>query len=175
MEWQKKGYIKKLINKWYLFSDIRMTDDLRYRISNSLYRPSYISLESTLSHYNLIPEAVYSVQNVTTRKTIIYDTPAGVFHYRSIKPHLFFGYTTDRSGTMPVMLADPEKAILDYLYLNTTITTIADLEGLRINIPVLNSIISWEKLDTYLACFESAVLHKRVALLKKIHDHAHIS
>ena len=97
VEWQRKGYIQKLINKWYVFADIPINDRLRYRISNCLHRPSYISLESALSHYGLIPEAVYSVQNITTKKTIAYETIAGTFNYRSIKAQLFFGYEVDNN------------------------------------------------------------------------------
>ena len=172
VEWQQKGYIRKLINKWYVFSDIPMDEWLRYRISNCLYRPSYVSLESALSHYGLIPEAVYSVQNVTTKKTIAYETVAGAFHYRSIKPHLFFGYEIDNSQTIPVLIASPEKAILDYFYLNARLNTIQDIEGLRMNLTVLNEIINHDRLTSYAACFESNILNKRLRLLRKINTHA---
>lgn len=172
VEWQQKGYLQKLVNKWYLFSDITMDDLLRYRISNSLYRPSYISLESALSRYNLIPEGVYTIQNVTTRKTITYETAIGSFQYRNIKPCIFFGYHVDRSNSLPVLMAEPEKAILDFLYLTHSIRTMADMEGLRLNITELNNSIDWGKLEKYAACFESSVLNKRIFLLKKLKTHA---
>jgi len=172
VEWQQKGYLKKLVNKWYLFSDIAMDDFLRYRISNCLYRPSYISLESALSHYNLIPEGVYTIQNITTRKTILYETPIGSFQYRNIKSGVFFGYQVDRINNLPVLMADPEKAILDFLYLTPRIKKMADMEGLRLNIAELNNNIDWGKLEKYAACFESAVLNKRIDLLKKLKTHA---
>ncbi|MCX6207387.1 MAG: hypothetical protein NTZ19_14180 [Bacteroidetes bacterium] len=172
VEWQQKGYLKKLVNKWYLFSDIAMDDFLRYRISNCLYRPSYISLESALSHYNLIPEGVYTIQNITTRKTILYETAIGSFQYRNIKSGVFFGYQVDRINNLPVLMADPEKAILDFLYLTPRIKTMADMEGLRLNIAELNNNIDWGKLEKYTACFESAVLNKRIELLKKLKTHA---
>ncbi len=174
VEWQNKGYLHKLVNKWYLFSDIAMNDWLRYRISNCLYRPSYVSLESALSHHNLIPEGVYTVQNITTRKTILYESPAGSFQYRSIKSALFFGYGVDRSNSWPVLIAEPEKAILDLLYLNR-INHTEDIEGLRLNRAELNSHFDWEKMKKYAACFESATLNKRMALLKKMKTHADIS
>ncbi len=172
VEWQRKGYIQKLINKWYLFADIPMNDRLRHRISNCLYRPSYISLESALSHYGLIPEAVYSVQNITTRKTIAYETIAGTFNYRSIKTHLYFGYEVDNSQTIPLLIASPEKAILDYLYLNHQLNTIEDMEGLRLNLTTFNEIINKDRLTSYAACFESKTLFKRLNLLNKINNHA---
>jgi predicted transcriptional regulator of viral defense system len=172
VEWQRKGYIQKLINKWYVFADIPINEWLRYRISNCLYRPSYVSLESALSHYGLIPEAVYSVQNITTKKTIAYETVAGTINYRSIKPHLFFGYKVDKTQTIPVLIASPEKAILDYFYLNPRLHTTQDIEGLRLNLPTLNEIVNHERLTSYAACFESNTLNKRLKLLRKINTHA---
>jgi predicted transcriptional regulator of viral defense system len=174
VEWQRKGYIQKLINKWYLFADIPINDRLRNRISNCLHRPSYISLESALSHYGLIPEAVYSVQNITTRKTIAYETIAGTFNYRSIKAQLFFGYEVNNKQTIPLLIASPEKAILDYLYLNHQLNTIEDIEGLRLNMTTFNETINKDRLISYAACFESKTLNKRLNLLNKINKYANI-
>jgi len=174
VEWQRKGYIQKLINKWYLFADIPIDDRFRNRISNCLHRPSYISLESALSHYGLIPEAVYSVQNITTKKTIAYETIAGTFNYRNIKAQLFFGYEVDNSQTIPLLIASPEKAILDYLYLNHQLNTIEDIEGLRLNLTTFNEIIKKNRLTSYAACFDSKTLNKRLNLLNKINKYANI-
>ena len=174
VEWQRKGYIQKLINKWYVFADIPINDRLRYRISNCLHRPSYISLESALSHYGLIPEDVYSVQNITTKKTIAYETIAGTFNYRNIKAQLFFGYEVDNSQTIPLLIASPEKAILDYLYLNHQLNTIEDIEGLRLNLTTFNEIINKNRLTSYAACFDSKTLNKRLNLLNKINKYANI-
>lgn len=172
VEWQRKGYIYKLINKWYVFADIPMNERLQFRISNCLCRPSYVSLESALSHHGLIPEAVFSVQNITTRKTISYETVSGKFVYRSIKPNLYFGYEVDKSQSIPVLIASPEKAILDFLYLNHQINTIKDIEGLRLNLTTFNEIIDNSRLTSYAKCFESNTLNKRIKLLNKINDHA---
>jgi predicted transcriptional regulator of viral defense system len=175
VEWQQKGYLQKLVNKWYIFSDIDIDDSLRYRISNCLYRPSYISLQSALAHYNLIPEEVYTIQNISTKKTIRYETGLGTYDYRNIKPNLFFGYQVERSNNLPLLIAEPEKAILDFFYLTPGIKTMADIEGLRLNSTELINRLDWEKLETYAACFESAVMNKRILLLKKLKTYAHIT
>jgi len=172
VEWQKKGYIQILINKWYIFADIQMNELLRFRISNCLCRPSYVSLESALSHHGLIPEAVFLVQNITTKKTISYETVSGTFLYRSIKPNLYFGYEVDKSQTFPVLIATPEKAILDFLYLNHQMNSLKDIEGLRLNLTIFNEIINISKLTSYANCFESNTLNKRIKLLNKINDNA---
>jgi len=167
VEWQQKGYLQKLINKWYLFKDISLDERLRFRIANCLCRPSYISLESAFSYYGFIPEGVYVIQSISTRKTVLYETKTGNFQYRNLKPNLFFGYQAERSGDLPVLIAEPEKALLDFLYLNPRMNSLADIEGMRFNFPAFMHIINWELFDKYAACFESATLIKRVNLLKK--------
>jgi predicted transcriptional regulator of viral defense system len=167
VEWQKKGHIKKLVNKWYIFSDIPITENIRYRISNCLHHPSYISLESALAYYHLIPEAVYTQQAVCTRRTINYQTPLGSYNYRQIKTSVYFGYTPIQHEGFPVLMAEKEKAILDFLYLNASIKNIEDIEALRLNIQELKSDLDWIKIKKYSLVFENAELMKRIKLLKK--------
>lgn len=168
VEWQQKKYIQKLINKWYLFSEIPVDEMLLFRISNCLYRPSYVSLTSALSHYNFIPEAVYTQQAITTRKTILYKTPAGTFQYRTLKPAFYFGYRILQKDKLPVLMADPEKALLDFLYLNSSLITIRDMEAVRFNYTELQQTIDWEKVDNYARVFNSPTLRSRIKKLKKL-------
>lgn len=170
-EWQQKGYLRKLVNRWYLFTEISLDEEMLYRISNCLYRPSYISLESALSYYDLIPEAVYTQQAVTTRKTISYTTPAGTFNYRTIKEAFFFGYRIIHKDQLPVLMAEIEKALLDYLYFNASLTTARDIEALRFNYAALENSVDWNKLEKYAVVFESKILNKRVKNLKKLLPH----
>jgi predicted transcriptional regulator of viral defense system len=173
VEWQKKNYIRKLINKWYLFAEIPMDELLLFRISNCLYQPSYISLESALGFYHFIPEAVYSMQAITTRKTISYKTTAGTFNYRTLKPAFYFGYRILHKDQLPVLLAEPEKALLDYLYLAGRLNSIQDIKALRFNYAELQQAVDWNKLDNYALVFKSKTLDKRIKYLKKLSLHAH--
>ena len=168
VEWQAKGYIQKLVNKWYLFKEALLDEMLQYRIGNCIYRPSYISMESALSYYHLIPEAVYSQQSVTTRKTISYKTPVGLFHYNSLKPELYFGYHVIRKNEIPVLMADAEKALLDYLYFHPSLKTVQDMESVRLNTTELQNTVDWERLDKYAMVFSSAALDRRINNLKKL-------
>jgi predicted transcriptional regulator of viral defense system len=172
VEWQKKNYIRKLINKWYLFAEIPVDELLLFRISNCLYQPSYISLQSALGFYHFIPEAVYSMQAITTRKTITYKTTAGTFNYRTLKPAFYFGYRILHKDKLPVLVAEPEKALLDYLYLGSGLNTIKDMKALRMNYAELQQTIDWKKLDDYAAVFNSKTLDKRIKHLKKLSLHA---
>ncbi len=88
-------------------------------LANLMYGPSYVSLEYALRHHNLIPEAVRVVTSVTTGRKKRYRTPVGDFDYAHI-PQRFFSpgaeyYSID--DTRGYMIASPEKAIFDMLYL----------------------------------------------------------
>jgi predicted transcriptional regulator of viral defense system len=172
VEWQHKGHIHKLINKWYLFSECVVDEHLLFRISNCIYRPSYVSLESALAYYHLNPEAVYTQKAITTRKTMSYTTLVGTFDFHSLKPDLFFGYSILHKGTLPVVMAEIEKAILDYLYLTVSLRSAKDIEQLRFNYNELHNNLDWEKLGKYQLVFESKTLDKRVKTLKTLFEHA---
>jgi hypothetical protein len=130
-------------------------------------------LESALSHYHFIPEAVYSHQAITTRKTILYKTSAGTFQYRTVKPAFYFGYLILQKDKLPVLMAEPEKALLDYLYLTGSLTTIKDIEAVRFNYTTMQQTIDWEKLNNYAQVFSSATLNGRISKLKKLSLNAH--
>jgi predicted transcriptional regulator of viral defense system len=86
-------------------------------IANKLYRPSYISLETALSHYGIIPEVVYSVTSVTPNPTAEFDVLDKVYTYTRIKQKAFGGYMTKKENDRTYLIAEPEKALADYLYL----------------------------------------------------------
>ncbi|MCK4418271.1 hypothetical protein KAV79_00495, partial [Candidatus Aerophobetes bacterium] len=91
-EWQGKEYIKKVIKGYYIFSDLELNENALFEIANKIYKPSYISFETALSFYHLIPESVYGITSASTRRTYKFKTQMAEFSYRTIKPELFFGY-----------------------------------------------------------------------------------
>lgn len=109
----KSGLFLKLRNNYYLLKD---SSPSLYFIANKLYQPSYISLEKALSHYGIIPEVVYTITSITTKPTREFETPRGVFSYQRIKKAAFTGYSACRLGGTIVFMAEPEKALADYLY-----------------------------------------------------------
>ena len=54
--WQKKGYLQKIINRWYCFSDEILNEHDLFFVANRIYYPSYISIERALGYYSLILE-----------------------------------------------------------------------------------------------------------------------
>lgn len=173
VEWQAKNYLQKLSNKWYCFAKMERSEFSQFRIANLLCKPSYISLESAFDFYGLIPESTFSSTSVTTKKTSHYENDRGNFTYRSIKNSIFWGYKTLYSSQEPILMAELEKAILDYLYLHPEIQTVADMEALRFNADVLAGIDSG-KFMSYLSLFKSRALEKRVQVFKQTYHYAQL-
>ncbi len=85
-------------------------------IANRLYAPSYISFEYALSRHGIIPEATYSVTSATTRITREFIVDNRSFTYSRIKKQAYRGYRMEKVGGLTILLAEPEKALADYLY-----------------------------------------------------------
>ena len=170
VEWQEKGYIKKLRNRYYYFADQAITESFLCFTANEIYRPSYVSLESALSRYSVMPEGVFQITSCTTRKTNSFQTPAGKFSYRHLKPSLFFGYRLQTWGDYRYEIAEPEKAIIDYLYLHPDLNDPEDFEALRWNSIEIKNQISMEKLSMYEAYIDSPALSRRLKILKTFLD-----
>jgi len=167
VEWQEKGYIKKLRRGYYCFNEVEKGEAFRFFSANKLYSPSYISMESALSFYNLIPEGVFTTVSLTTRNTTAFSTPMGSFSYRNVKAPLFFGYRLLNIRGHTIKMAEPEKSILDYFYLNK-IDTPDMLEGIRLNGAQIHDMLDFNKLHQYAGVFQSKILQRRIQLLKKM-------
>lgn len=172
VEWQKKNYVKKVINRWYLFADTPFDENFLYLTANRIYSPSYVSFESALAHYRLIPEGVYIITSATTLKTHRFNTTIGTFHYHRLRPELMFGYRLIDVNNHRIKMAEPEKLLLDYLYINTTLQPMDDFESLRINQAELGTLIHEKKLTEYLALFENKSLENRVHTFLDTVQHA---
>ncbi|MBR8758998.1 type IV toxin-antitoxin system AbiEi family antitoxin domain-containing protein [Porphyromonas levii] len=170
--WTDKGYLVKLRNGCYAFRECTRNGAYNYFFSQFIYRPSYISLETALSFYGLIPEAVVSMTAVTTlgTKTFINDT--GQYSYRTISRQHFWGYSKHlmSNGRQSYYLADMEKAILDFLYLNTFYNTIEDITDLRFDDYIMSEVLNREKLLSYTKRFDVSALSDRVELLLSLYD-----
>lgn len=171
-EWQKKGYIKKIIKEFYIFSDIEINESVLFIMANKIYKPSYISLEMALSYHNLIPESVYSVTSVTSRLTRNYNTSLGHFVYHKIKPGLMFGYRLVSYKNYNFKMAEAEKAILDFFYINSHLKSDGDFEELRINKDAFQEKFDIKKAKRYLLQFGNKSLEKRFDCFIKFIAHA---
>ncbi len=131
--WVKTGKLIQLKRGIYLLADpYRKVDIYEPHIAAILKRPSYISLEKALEYHNLIPEAVTVYTSITTKRNARFSSKAGTFDYRHIKDTLFWGYSSLTMNKQTGFMASPEKALLDFFYLNHADTSLEYLEELRL-------------------------------------------
>ena len=161
-EWQDKGYIKKVIRGYYVFSDLKLSEAVLFEIANKIYGPSYVSFEAALSYYQLIPETVYGITSASTRRTYKFNTCLAEFSYRTIRPGLFFGYEIIRYGSKRFKIASVEKALIDYFYAHPHIKERADFAGLRVNKESLLRQIDRGTFGRFLERFGKKTLERRV-------------
>jgi predicted transcriptional regulator of viral defense system len=89
-----------------------------YALAQHIYGPSYVSMESALSRHGWIPEAVYTLTNVSSGKSKEYKTPLGTFSYNRVPQKVFYTGVerlTDDAGDV-FLMASPMKALADYIY-----------------------------------------------------------
>lgn len=82
------------------------------KIANKIYQPSYLSFEYALAKCNILPEMVYQITSATTKPTRLFEVEGKIFSYFTIKREAYTGYSLQNG----VLLAEPEKALVDYLY-----------------------------------------------------------
>lgn len=117
--WVRQGKLIALRRGMYAWPEkIRGVPLNPAALANALYHPSYLSGLWALGFYGLIPEKVVVYTSVTTRGPRRFENAAGVFEYRHIKQETFFGYTASDVAGSRVLVARPEKALLDYWYLS---------------------------------------------------------
>lgn len=102
----KKGVLKKIDKGKFILDDADTND---FEIANFIVNPSYVSLESALSFYGILPQFPYSITSVTTQRSRIIDK----YEYTTISNKFFSGYYKQNN----FLIATPEKALVDYLYL----------------------------------------------------------
>ena len=88
----------------------------RNLIANHLYGPSYVSLQTALRHYGLIPEKVYLTLSITTKHSRNFDTPVGYFDFRNCGKEYFpIGVRVETEDGVNYLIATPEKALCDLI------------------------------------------------------------
>ena len=170
-QWQKSGYIVSLRQGWYAFADYLQQPDYARYFAGKICAPSYISLHTALSFCGIIPEAVVEITSVTTQKTCRYENAFGQFSYQTVRPRLFWGFEPKmmRDGRQ-YMLATPEKAIIDLLYLYPQYSTLDEMRELRFDDDWMREELNKERLMEYAERIGSPALTKRIKLLIKAYE-----
>lgn len=116
MELVNQGILVQLKRGLYMTSPLvsKITPE-PFLIANHLYGPSYISLDSALFHWGLIPERVFEISCVTPKISKKIMVQNAVYSYT----HLPIAYypvgiqSISLTKTQTVLIASPEKALCD--------------------------------------------------------------
>ncbi len=129
-----------------------------YALSQRIYGPSYVSLESALSFHGWIPEAVYTCTCVSFHRSRRFDTPIGAFSYERVPQNILFSQVERvvEPGSVVYFMATPAKAMADMVYIRkATWKTVDDAaEDLRIDVDDIGSVTA-DELDTLIENYDS--------------------
>jgi hypothetical protein len=117
-ELERKGLIIRVKRNLYVVSKkVHHQEISSELVANHLYGPSYVSLESALAYYGLIPERVFTMRSVCTKLHKQYDTPLGHFEYIKVPIDYFsIGIRQQIVDNKYVyLIATPEKALCDLI------------------------------------------------------------
>lgn len=151
---EDKKIIQRLIKGKYRFLLSTVND---FTMANFLYRPSYISLETALSFYGIITGFPYQITSITIQKARLFDVGGKEFKFSRISPALFWGWEKKED----FLIAEKEKALLDYLYFG--------LKGIRdFDLDEIDTTgIDRQKLLSFASRFNSKHLLAAAARLKR--------
>lgn len=152
----KRGALLKLRNGLYCLSDAPPSE---MAIANRLYEPSYLSFEFALAYHHLIPKTVYLLTSATTRPTRKLSALGKSFEYHHLKKSAFTGYEPMKIGTETVLMATPEKALVDTLYF-------VDLKKKTLNDRLDFRTLNRQRIESYVRLLDRPSLLERVRKLR---------
>lgn len=132
--WVRQGYLQQLRRELYaLQPPWQKTRPHPFLVANRMVRASYVSGESALAYYGLIPDHVPAITSVTTQRPAQWQNACGDFLFQHIKTDLFFGYQrVEIDRQQHAFIATPEKALLDLIHLRPGADAPDFLSGLRL-------------------------------------------
>ncbi|MDR3244927.1 MAG: hypothetical protein LBT50_00660 [Prevotellaceae bacterium] len=148
-ELERKGLVIRIKRDLYVVSQKVHNQEISSElVANHLYGPSYVSLESALAYYGLIPERVFVMRSVCMKLRKQYETSIGHFEYVKI-PEKYYPIGVNQEiidNSYSVLIATPEKALCDKIILTPHIRIQSVMamheyleEDLRFEMSVLNS------------------------------------
>ena len=108
----RDGVLTKTIKGIYYLASKPPAD---FELANYLCQPSYISLSSALNYQGILIQVPYEISSVTPRLTRKIEVNNKLFSYRHISPSYFFGFQKEQD----FLIAEPEKALIDTLFLTS--------------------------------------------------------
>jgi predicted transcriptional regulator of viral defense system len=120
--WSKSGRVMQLRRGLYtLAPPFQKVKPHPFLVANLIQRASYVSVQSALAYYGLIPEIVHTTLSVSTGRPEHRETPLGIFEFRHVRTELLRGYRMTelqglRQPSQQALVATPEMALLYLIY-----------------------------------------------------------
>ncbi len=112
---QDRGLVENIANRFFV--NCLALDFSGYELINLLRPESYLSLESVLRTSGISTQSPRDLTCITTGEPGRFRTSALSIRYRHITPRLFWGFHPKRTRYGRYNIAEPEKALLDWVYL----------------------------------------------------------
>ncbi|MFZ4581034.1 MAG: type IV toxin-antitoxin system AbiEi family antitoxin domain-containing protein [Paludibacter sp.] len=145
----------------------------RELIANHLYGPSYVSFQTALSYYKLIPERVHVISSMTIKRSRSFSTQLGNFEYIGIsKEYLTIGIRQEIvNNEYAFLIASPEKALCD-LIVQTAGLRLQSEKAIRIyleeDMRIDLSVIERYNIDIIKECISVSKKKRELTLLYKL-------
>lgn len=108
----KRGVLRRLRRDMY---EVVLKPSDILEAANVIYQPSYLSFVYCLGKLGVLNQIAYEIEFATARKTKRVEIRRRPVVFRKIAKRLFFGYILRDN----IFIAEPEKALLDTLYLRS--------------------------------------------------------
>lgn len=133
--WERKGLLIKLRNEFYSFPEYLEVPGFRLFLANRIFFPSYISLHSALVYHGMIHyEIDKTITSIVTSKRAYFANDFGVYSFQKVKEAVFFGFEIlPDYKEFDILMATPEKALLDLLYLYPHYNTLQAVRELELD------------------------------------------
>lgn len=123
-----------------------------------LLRPNaYVSLESALNHWGLSTQSPVALTCVTTSKARVYRLAEFTISFREISKRLFWGFTEKQTRYSKYAIAEPEKALLDWIYLSLQAGLTPNLDEIQFKSVDKQKLVKYAK--KYPGTVRDALLH----------------
>lgn len=118
----KVGWLRRIKKGLYLIVDsltARFQIDVSlFSIANALVKESYVSFSQALNYYQMFDQHMRTIASVTDKENKRYIVGDYTFVFSRVKKDMYFGFSEKRENGKAVRIADAEKALIDYLYLD---------------------------------------------------------
>jgi len=118
----KAGWLKRIKKGLYLVID-SITARSQISISllsvaNILMKKSYVSFAHALNYYNMFDQYASTIVSITDKENKKYIVDNYTFAFSKVKKSMYFGFSEKLVSGKLTRVADAEKALIDYLYLD---------------------------------------------------------